>query len=308
LGNLGVLYTRSLRFGEAVKVYTEALRKAPDEPDLHLNLGLAWLKQGDHKSARPYFERAVSLRSESAQARELLATTLLFTGDEARAIDILRNSQGSSALYLTAVGYLRLGKKDEAAAAIKRLFAELPEAQARVLAGRAYYESTLFDEALAEFLAAQRLNPELPGLHRESGKTYVSLRRADEARAALRQAVKADPSDVESAYFLGALLVGEGQYDEGVALLTKAQSAWPDFWGVSYYLARAAMSKPDYSRAVDLYRRASYLRPDEPSILYGLSRALKGAGKDEESRQVAQRVTALRQQGVEKAQEALVER
>jgi Flp pilus assembly protein TadD len=239
----------------------------------------------------------------------LLATAQLFTGEIAPAtetLESLRASGGPSVLYLLSIAYMKQGRRDEARQLIAELFAQLPPAQAALLSGRACYESTLFDEAVAELERARKLDPALPGVWRELGKTYVSLRRSDDARAALQEAVRRDAGDVEARYFLGALQVQEGSA-EGVPLLEGVRELRPEFWGSYYYLGKAALARGAPADAVRLLRRASELRADDASVLYLLVRALKAAGQDAESSSVARRLSDVRARTREREQ-ALVER
>ena len=76
LGNLGVVYSRQGRFGKAVTVYSSALALAPGEPNLSLNLGLAYLKLDDYQHAKPLFAKL-----NTPQAKELHAICQLQTGE-----------------------------------------------------------------------------------------------------------------------------------------------------------------------------------------------------------------------------------
>jgi Flp pilus assembly protein TadD len=175
-----------------------------------------------------------------------------------------------------------------------------------MLAGQAWYESTLFEQALAELEAARALDAALPGVWRELGKTYVSLRRSDDARKALAEAVRRDAGDVEARYFLGALLVQEGSA-EGAPHLEHVREARPEFWGSYYYLGKAAIARSAPAEAVRLLRKAAELRPEDPSVLYLLARALKTTGHDAEAAATARRLREVQARTREREQ-ALVER
>jgi tetratricopeptide (TPR) repeat protein len=311
LGNLGVVYSRSGRFADAAEVYRRALKLTPSDPQLNLNLGLAYLKQDDYASAKAPLRKVLGMQPSHVQARELMATAQLFSGETVEAtaqLESLRANGGPSVLYLLSIAYLKQNRRADAEAAVSQLFSSLAPAQAHLLAGRAYYESTLFDEALAELVKARDQDPAIPGLSRELGKTYVSLRRGSEAKTSLDEALRQDESDAEARYFLGALLVQEGDVEAGVRHLEIARAARPEFWGSYYYLGRAALRSGKPADAVPFLRRASNLRPDDPAVLYQLARALKTAGHDAESREITARLTAVRQRTRQLEQEALVAR
>jgi tetratricopeptide (TPR) repeat protein len=311
LGNLGVVYSRMGRFADAVDIGRRALKFAPADPQLNLNVALAYLKQDNYESSKSHLKKVLAARPDHAQARELLATAQLFTGELSPATETLESLQSTgnpSVPYLLSIAYLKQKRKEDARAAVAQLFASVPPAQAHLLAGRAYYESTLFEEALTELLKARELAPDLPAVSRELGKTYVSLRRAEDAKTALEQALKADPADAEARYFRGALLVQEGSLEAGVEHLELARAARPEFWGSYYYLGRAALAAGRPADAARLLRRASDLRPDDTTVLYQLARALKAAGKNAESQRIGARLTEIRSRARQAEQEALVSR
>src|SRR6266567_3814189 len=86
MGNLGVVYSRTARFDQAIAVYRRALRLSPNDKGLLLNLGLAYVKQESYADARPVFQSLVKADPRNLQARELLATSELHTGQVTAAV------------------------------------------------------------------------------------------------------------------------------------------------------------------------------------------------------------------------------
>ncbi|MGH9632284.1 MAG: tetratricopeptide repeat protein [Bryobacteraceae bacterium] len=312
LANLGVVYSRANRTAEAVKIYNRALKLAPDNPGLLLNLGLAYLKQEDYARARPLFARVVSVDSGHRQARELLATTRLYTDEVDLAVaelEGLRKTEpaDSGILYFLSIGYLKQGQREKARHTMDEMFRKaLNPAQANFLQGKAFYESTLFENAERAFTKARTLDPELPGVHLELGKTYVSLRKSEEAERSLMLALDQNPYDPEANYFLGALLAQGEKPERGLPYLEKALAAKPDFWGAYYYMGKAKLQMDAAAAALPLLEKAAQLNPEESSVYYQLARALKAAGRDAEARQAADKVTALKRKALKEGQEALV--
>jgi predicted Zn-dependent protease len=291
LGNLGVVYSRADRPGDAVRIYERALKLAPKHPGLLLNVSLAYLKQEKHAAAKPYLERLLALDPGHAQGRELLAGVRVQTGEfEAGIRDLEQLPKTPGVLYTLSLGYMKAGRKDEARHTMEQLFSTAIEpAQAHFLNGKAYYESARFEEALEAHLKALDLNAKLPGLRLELGKTYVSLRRNDDAKRELTQA-----TEPEAEYYLGALLVQEGDLAAGVPLLEKVRARQADFWGPYYYLGRARLEQKKPADAVRLLERAAELNPTESAVFYQLARAYKAAGRDVDARAASRRMAELR--------------
>lgn len=311
LGNLGVLYSRQDQPWKAVSVYERALKLAPGEPGLMLNLGLAYLKLDDFAHARPLFAKlAAQPGPRQAQVRELLAIAQLETGELAPAVASLEALAAASApspgvLHFLALGYVKQGKRDQAAAVIQRLYDSLPAPRAHYLEGRIWYDAALFEKALESFQKAAALEPALPGLALETGKTQISLRNAAEAERYLRAALAATPDSTEALYFLGALLVQNGKPEEGSPLLARVTQARPDLWGTYYYLGKAELSAGRAAVAVTLLEKAAQRAPTDTAVTYQLARALQASGRAADAKAL---FTKLKQNAAAAREEPLVRR
>ena len=193
MGNLGVVYSRTNRTGKAIEVYSRALKVSPHDSLLQLNLGLAYLKRDDHAHALPLFAKVVAAEPRNRQARELLATCRLYTGDVPAAIrelEVLRAEQphDSGVLYLLGVGYIKNKQPDQATAALDEMFATaVSPAQTQFLLGKTYYDAAQFSEAEQFFLKAMELDPQLPNVQLELAKVYlVSAGRTTPRRSCAR--------------------------------------------------------------------------------------------------------------------------
>src|SRR5215470_6068013 len=116
MGNLGVVYSRTLRYARAIEIYKKALSLSPQEKGILLNLGLVYLKQDDYSRAQPYFRRLHRLDPHKPQAAVLLATCLVYGGQPASALAILTpladHDPNPATLYLLGVAYSRSGQAE----------------------------------------------------------------------------------------------------------------------------------------------------------------------------------------------------
>src|SRR6185369_14851280 len=111
-------------------------------------------KQEQYANARPLFAKIAEADPANTQARQLLATSELYTGQAKQAVERLEalraaDPRDTGVLYLLGLGYYRLGQKDKAGALAAEMMAGSTAAQANFLMGRATYESGLFEEAAA---------------------------------------------------------------------------------------------------------------------------------------------------------------
>src|ERR1700739_1228875 len=200
MGNLGVVYSRTLRYARAIEIYKRALAISPRERGILLNLGLAYLKQDDYARAMPYFRTLHALNGADGQAATLYATCLVYGGKAKEALEVLKPlaeaKPDPATLYLLGVAYNRAGQNAEGEQVFaKMLSTEETKAQASYLLGKAYYDSDRFEEAVEAFKTVLASDPHFQGGHRELGKEYISMRRNPEAEEELQAALRDDPDD-----------------------------------------------------------------------------------------------------------------
>jgi len=265
---------------------------------LLLNLGLAYMKQESYAAARPVFQTLVKVAPGNLQARELLATSDLYTGrvsEAVRSFETLRTEEPQNAglLYLLGVGYLKQQQAEKAREALDAFLLSAPPAQASFVLCRAYYESTLFDEAAAQCRAAMKIDPNFAGAHRELGKVLLSQRSLDASKE-LMAAIDQDPNDSEALYFLGGALLQEDRIAEAEPYLERALKLKPSFWGNYYYLGKAKFQQNQAAKAVPLLEKAAALNSSESAVFYQLGRALKAVGRTADANRAMQRVQELK--------------
>lgn len=300
LGNLGVVYSRTHRYNDAIGVYKRALKIAPGDQALSTNLGLAYIKQERYGIALPIFEKLATVPT-NLQAQELLATCRLSLGQYEQALIVLNGLLLSEpgnpgVLYMQGIALARLKRTDEANAAFSRMMGASSSAQASFLMGKASYETESFQQAAEYFRQTLAADPTFEGAHRELGKTLISLR---EDEAAEKELKLEKPADSETLYFLGALL-SQKRPEEAAVLLKQSLALTPDFWGPLYYLGRMDAEAGRVKQALPLLERAAAMNPEESGIQYQLGRALQKAGRELEAKIAFARVKELKEKSLRK--------
>ncbi len=299
LANLGVLYTRTERYGEAVQSYQQALRLHPGEPRLLINLGLAYFKQEDYSKALSLFRQ---VPGEQPQARSLEAACLLYVGRPTEAIESLTKLRNpdSSALYFLSLAYLKTRQPEKARASLETLFRSgVSPAQADYLAGKAQFESGHFDEAVGFFRRALERDPGLLEAEVELAKTLVSLRQNEEAEQLFLGALRRQPGHLEASYYLGALYTQLDRFEEALPRLEHVVKAKPGFWGAHYYLGRVLAGNGRHLQALPHLEQATQLNPDEMSAWYQLARTARALGQTAKAKDALARYEAIRAAKVE---------
>lgn len=201
------------RFREADDPWIEELNTRCHEPRRLCHLGVIAYQtnQGDRGRAR--FERAIALAPDYPLAYELLGSLLLEqnAAESAREI-LLRGLDQAGGNTPSPLHYLELSK---ACNALKQS-----------------------GPARRTLEVGLRRHPTSADLLHAWGNQLQAEGRSEEAAAAFRQAIEANPAFVEADFSLAALLLESGRVREAVAALNRALSMQPTFPKAMLLLAR----------------------------------------------------------------------
>ena len=155
------------------------------------------------------------------------------------------------------------------------------------------------DEALAEYREAIRLNPKIPFLHNNLGAELARLGRFDEAMIAFTNAAQLDPVSPWPHFQMARVLLQQGRDAEAVAKLHEALRLEPDNISILAYTAHvlAANENPeirDGKTAYALAARANALSAGaQPQVLDALGMADAELGRFDEAQAVTQKAFDL---------------
>src|SRR5262249_37446003 len=133
-------------------------------------------------------------------------------------------------------------------------------------------------EAMAEYRAALRLQPDYAKAHTNLGIALAMVGRLPEAVAELREAVRLRPDDPEAHCNLGSALV-PGQLPEALAEPRQALRLKPESPLAHYNLGNALSAQGDPDQAVASYWEAVRLRPDYAEAHCNLGSTLTQLGE-----------------------------
>jgi predicted Zn-dependent protease len=216
------------RYDDAVALYEQLVRSAPNTPGLRLNLGIALHSAGRYERAATQLQRAVSQQPDLTPAWLMLGLTRLKLGDAAGA-----------------TGPLERVVKAEPNNTVARL--ELADA---------HLELGRFLEAAREFEALTALDSRLPKAWLGLGRSYTLL-----ARAAFDQLEREAPDSAYRAALLARSRASQQQYRSAFRLYRQALQENPGLRGVHSALAEIyrATGHPDWAAEED--RREGMLPP-----------------------------------------------
>lgn len=185
---VGNYLSRDGKQAEALAHLREAVRLAPNRPELRANLGSALILVGRYDEAIAELQAALEINPRSAQALYNYGCALGGKGDLLGGIE-----------------------KVERALAIKP-----QDDRAHHELGAMWMALNAPDEAAGPFAEAVRLNGDNARYRRDLAEALLRLGRIDPAEAQLRRAIRLAPRDAQAHNLLGIALMASGQLDSAV--------------------------------------------------------------------------------------------
>ncbi|HXM41648.1 MAG TPA: tetratricopeptide repeat protein [Bryobacteraceae bacterium] len=264
--NLGAALAKLGRYDEAIEQYRAVLAKK-DNTELRFNLALAYYKKGALHEAAQQLSALQAAQPGDARMATLLADCYTRLGQDDRAIAVLTPVEAShpndlAVAWLLGSALIRTGHKRDGLDRVDRVAREGNRPEAYLLAGQTALKINEFERARDYADAALRLNPKLPGADTLRGTVLTYLGDTQNAIAALRRAVAADPGDFDAQVALGAVLHTERDLDGARQHLQRALQLKPDSNLARYEWARLERTEGRVEAAVKDFEKVVH---DDPN-------------------------------------------
>ncbi|OHB72283.1 MAG: hypothetical protein A2W23_07040 [Planctomycetes bacterium RBG_16_43_13] len=141
-----------------------------------------------------------------------------------------------------------------------------------------------FDDALKEYLEAEKIFPDYDELHMRLGMAYSLKGDLPNAQKEFERAALLDPDDYDYHFNLGTTLTKNNKYDEALKSLSRAAELDPEQeqtytnMGVIYLLKQ---NNPE--KAIEVLTKAVKCDPESTLAHYNLGLAYEGTGKTKEA-------------------------
>jgi tetratricopeptide (TPR) repeat protein len=282
--SLGILFSQTGRFPEAIDHLNAALRLNRDDAALWNDLGTIFQGAGRPEDALDAYRKAVERRPDFAQAHYHLGTTLHRQGQLAEAAKSYRRAialapKTAEAHLNLGATLQQLGSHVEAEAAFHRALRINPRsAAAHFNLGISLAALDRKDAAIAAYRAALKIEPKLAPAHLKLGMLLEEKRELEEAVACYRRVLALDPSQATAFNCLGTALQGLGRLEEAIAAHREAVRLDPTA-AISHIDLGVALTRSNQlDEAILCYRRAVALAPDLPPAHHELAIALRDQG------------------------------
>lgn len=215
-------------------------------------------------------------------------------------VELYRAGRIGDALRPALTALLAAPAEDEPYAAISRLYVELGDDQGAAelfemlieryprvpepwqYRGFHEYRMSRWNEALASYRRAARLDATRSEPHFRMGLILQTLGAFDEATEALSEAYRLDPDNAVAAARLARLLRITGSYGEARAVVDEALARAPDSHELHYARGMLLLREKDDAGAEAALRRAIELDDRFREAHFDLARLLRRTGREEE--------------------------
>jgi len=231
--NLGRIYDLKHMWKESAEAYQEAIRLMPDYADAWNNLGVVYLEQQNNADAGSAFERVTRLKPDSATAWFNLGLAALNSGRLDRSSEAFDHALELNAGYAEA--YLNRG--------IVRL------------------KGNDIEGAFADMTRALQYQPENAEAHYNLGIVEEQRRHAAEAALHYARAIELDPEYAMAYNNLGILYSEAGQPQKAIGIYSKAIRMDPNNPQLRNNLGMEYARIGDLDHAIEQYRKAIELEP-----------------------------------------------
>ena len=269
----------------AVNCLEEGVTQAPDNVELQLLLGRAYLDLGIERQGFEALDRATALAGEDAQPWYRVARIHAGRGRLQQAAARLEKALSLEPEYRDAQLalarlYLELGQYSKVNnLAIKLAGDGQTAAEGHYLMGVAAAQREDWPRALVSLTRATNSQPDKLEAWLALADAQSALGRADKALAALRRAVIAAPRDYQANLRLGEHLLASGQLAAAIAPLRDAVNLRPDSAEVRLLLADALEHSDHGSEALRHAAMASRLSPTDNRPRVQMARLYLEQGK-----------------------------
>ena len=268
--DLAIAYSKNGNTAEAIEILSRLVKQDPGSAQAHSNLGIAYIQQDRYREAATEFQLALQIDPSDDVVRVSYVKALTVLAEFNTALPIIqdylhRRPDDFDALYLMGIVDRGLGNYTEAEPVLRE---------------------------------AAKLQPESYDAHYNLGFVLAKLGKAEEARAQLEKAVQLRPASSEAHFQLAGVLRTLGQEDKARGELQifgqkREESVKEDIAGTKANQANEYLQSGDPQRAVTVYREAIAQDPKNARTYYDLALALDRLHEFDHEREALEKCKSL---------------
>jgi len=273
-------YQRNATWKDAVTLWEDCVKKSPNKPRAHNNLGGYLVKDKKFERGLEELNIALRLNPRYLNARFNLGLAYgemkLFDKATFHLREYLRLAPEDPEGY-NEIGLISLEQKkaDEAILFFKKGLEFKPDmAKLHANLGNAYLQKKgMVDEAISEYKKAMSLDLNLTSLHIKIAEAYQKKGLLDLAMEELQKSLQTEPTSYETYVIMGASYLQKGKMDEAIAALNQSLKYNSNDPEVFNNLGVAYRRKNMPNEAVSYYEKALAIDPSYSDARINLGEA-----------------------------------
>lgn len=259
-------------YGAALQKVEVVLKQDPAVTEAHLLAGNINFKQGALETSLRHYESALALEPRFLPAlfgAGLAQKALGRTSAAETTFQALHRIEPQNPRALFLLGELAAeGRRLDAALAFFRdaLAAGSDEAQTHKRLGECLLGLGRLGDAAAEYEAARKIRPGLPGLHYDLALLAEALQDTGTALDEYQQELRGNPGHAESTFNLGVLLLKRGRAAEALPHLRSCAAARPGWGQARVLLAKSIADSGGNLVEAEAVAREGLVKSSDPDV------------------------------------------
>ncbi|WP_019504759.1 tetratricopeptide repeat protein [Pleurocapsa sp. PCC 7319] len=242
ISNLGNIFEQQGKLESAEEYYQQALKLKPDYAEAFYNLGNVLDKQGKLEAASASYQQALKLNPQLAEAHHNLGNVLK-----------------------------QQGKLEAAIASYQQALRLKPDyAQAHHNLGNIFFNQGKLEAALESYQQALRLKPNYAQSLHQSGNIYLQRGKPDTALKFYQQVLKIKPNHAEALHQSGNALKQLKKLEAAIKCYQQALEIEPDP-NTYFNLGNIFFNQGKLEAAIECYQQALTINPDFPPAKLGIA-------------------------------------
>ena len=280
--HLGIVYKTQGELMPAETHLRQALVLLPETAEVHIHLGDVYMLQHRLTAAETAYREGIRLNPDHTESYYGLGRVSELQNRLQQAMAyydaaLVRNRYLSQAHYRRALTYRRLGKGEQAAAAM---------AQFRHL--------KTYEDTVHAYREALYLNPNLPVLYIKLGELHETYHNLTAAVQIYEMATEVHPSYVPAYTHLGEVFIQQRAFDKAASVYQKSTEIAPDDPQVWLKLGVIYINQQQFDPAIAAFKRTIVVDSTTAEAYNNLARLYAGLGREmQQAIDLAKRAVSL---------------
>jgi len=239
------LLINSGQLTQAIEIYEECAKRAPDHLETWLFMGSLYLKLEDYPNGVRCFEKAREVAGDSV------------------AIDVLTN---------LGISYYEVKDYNKSITVMREALQRDPKSVAAFhYIGLCLYSTGNLHEARDYFLKSSEVKPDFRPPYYYLARSYLRLKASKKAIEAYKRVAKLRPKDVDLLIEFSKIFLEFEEFKPALEILEKVLKLNPNLWQAYINISVCYAGLGSYSKAIKVLEKVLKIKPGDPDILANLA-------------------------------------